>query len=96
MQIETIIKEVIHGELGKPTFIMRPMLDKYTAIITFPVLKDGVSFRTLTTQITEKKWNAFWSQFNDGRHLIEKLQEKYDLSTLVIPDDIEDWFVNMV
>lgn len=96
MEIEkTIIrKEVIKGTLGKPRFEMSNEGDGYHGRILFPVLERELMKGSIEVKITADEWNAFWSNFNNGKYLIEQLKEKHDLTNLEIPADIEDWFVN--
>ena len=95
MEIQTTIttEQVIKGTLGKPRFGMHTNIDQqYWGVVTFPV--SGGS--ELQVEIKPEEWNEFWSNFSSGKYLIERLKTEYDLSTLVIPNDIEEWFVNMV
>lgn len=98
MDIEIIETTVIQGKLSKPSVSFSPNGEnKYEAIVTFTVTNENSTLEgstILTVHISTEEWNAFWLGFNNGRFLLEKLQEKYNLSNLQIPENIEDWYVN--
>lgn len=93
--------KVIKGTLGKPRFSMSPdNKGKYTASIRFPIIDAEQkiapipTFNDVTVNIPIEEWNNFWSNFNTGGYFFQLLKSKYDISALVIPTDIETWFIN--
>lgn len=95
MEIDTTIvtEHIVKGILLKPTFIMSvDGQQRYSGKVIFPV-SNGTE---LVVEIKPEEWNTFWSNFSNGKYLLEVLKAEYDLSTLVIPSDIETWFNNMV
>jgi hypothetical protein len=96
MEITYTKNEEVKGELSKPTVHIEPVLHaaypgkySYCADVRFTV-----NGQTLTLTYGPDQWNEFWNNFNSGNFLIEELKKKYNLDSLVIPNDIEDWFVN--
>jgi hypothetical protein len=98
MEIETTIttEEVIQGEIGKPRFEMWNDGSGYQGRILFTIARNGLPSNDIEVKISTIEWNDFWSKFSSGKYLIELLKAEYDLSTLVIPNDIETWFSNVV
>lgn len=87
----------IVGTLGKPDFIMKSINDKYSATISFPIVTTGeFTNERVVCKITSENWNTFWSLFNNGKFLVDTLKVQQNMSNLIIPNDIESWFVNVV
>lgn len=98
MEIETkiVTEEVIKGTLGKPRFEMWNNGDGYEGRVIFPILVSDLKANEIEVKIPTEEWNTFWANFSNGKYLIETLKREYDLSTLVIPNDIESWFSNVL
>lgn len=93
MEIETTIttEKVVSGTLLKPTFIMSTNGNQeYYGKVSFPVSTGD----ELIIDIPPEDWNNFWTNFNNGKYLLELVKAKYNLDTLVIPENIETWFSN--
>ena len=85
----------VSGTLGKPSFRFDVVEGKYRAMITFPVNTGEYNPTFLQVPITFDKWNDFNTSINNTwRPLFEELKKKYDITNLIIPDDVDSWFLN--
>jgi hypothetical protein len=96
IDITKTIEQKIKGKISKPEITLTPLSSgQYTARVTFNILNDvGAPVELIRIDYDVTQWNEFWNNFNSGKFLLEELKKVYSLDNLIIPDDIESWFVN--